>query len=247
MKVLIAGDDPAFLFVLEDLIVEWGYEVISVADGNEAWEFEPWEMGIGINTGEVVVGNIGSEKRTKYSALGHEVNLTYRIESYAIGGQIFISESTLKKVGDIAKIHSEEKVSPKGSKQPITIYDVRGIGGKFNIDLPKKEEIFVSLLDEVPLQFAVFEDKHISEQVLRGRLLKVSDKGALIACENFSHDLMPKAMNNLKLNLFFPGKPTTDHDVYAKVLSQENNTLHVHFTSIPTEIRSRLKAMRTVC
>jgi adenylate cyclase len=48
-------------------------------------------MGIGINTGEVVVGNIGSDKRCKYGVVGSQVNLTYRIESYTTGGQIFIS------------------------------------------------------------------------------------------------------------------------------------------------------------
>ncbi|MHC5824709.1 MAG: adenylate/guanylate cyclase domain-containing protein, partial [Nostoc sp.] len=54
------------------------------------------EMGIGINTGEVIVGNIGSEKRTKYGIVGSQVNLTYRIESYTSGGQILISEQKTK-------------------------------------------------------------------------------------------------------------------------------------------------------
>src|SRR5262247_1059754 len=49
------------------------------------------EMGIGIHTGEVVVGNIGSQQRTKYGAVGSAVNLTGRIESYTTGGQILIS------------------------------------------------------------------------------------------------------------------------------------------------------------
>ena len=51
-------------------------------------------MGIGIHTGEVVVGNIGSEKRTKYGAVGPSVNLAARIEANTVGGQILISEST---------------------------------------------------------------------------------------------------------------------------------------------------------
>jgi adenylate cyclase len=52
------------------------------------------EMGIGIHTGEVVVGNIGSYKRTKYGAVGNHVNLAFQIESYTIGGQVLISEAT---------------------------------------------------------------------------------------------------------------------------------------------------------
>ncbi|NER51367.1 MAG: adenylate/guanylate cyclase domain-containing protein, partial [Symploca sp. SIO1A3] len=87
------------------------------------------EMGIGINTGEVVVGNIGSEKRTKYGVVGRQMNLTYRIESYTIGGQILISEYTLKELKPPLKINGEKEVLPKGVKQPISIYDVGGIGG----------------------------------------------------------------------------------------------------------------------
>ncbi|MCZ6876263.1 MAG: adenylate/guanylate cyclase domain-containing protein, partial [bacterium] len=51
-------------------------------------------MGIGINTGEVIVGNIGSEKRTKYGALGTPINMAYRIESHTVSGQVLISPST---------------------------------------------------------------------------------------------------------------------------------------------------------
>jgi adenylate cyclase len=88
-----------------------------------AWGFAPLSMGIGINTGEVVVGNIGSEKRTKYGIVGNQVNLTYRIESYTTGGQILISENTLQEAEETVIINGTKIVQPKGIQEFITIYD----------------------------------------------------------------------------------------------------------------------------
>jgi adenylate cyclase len=68
--------------------------MISVNQKMKQLGFPKLENGIGINTGEVVEGNIGSEKRTKYSVIGGPVNLAFRIESYTVGGQILVSEST---------------------------------------------------------------------------------------------------------------------------------------------------------
>ncbi len=92
-------------------------------------------MGIGINTGEVVVGNIGSLKRMKYGIVGSDVNLAYRIESYTSGGQILISEATLKETMPLVKIKREMEVRPKGFTGPITIYEVHGMSGIYNLTL----------------------------------------------------------------------------------------------------------------
>ena len=67
----------------------------SVNDRNRQAGYPEVALGIGINTGPMVVGNIGSTKRMKYGVVGSNVNLTARIESYTVGGQIFISENTL--------------------------------------------------------------------------------------------------------------------------------------------------------
>ncbi len=85
--------------------------------------------GIGLNTGEVVVGNIGSVKRMKYSVVGSPVNLAARVESLTIGGQILSSETTVAALAERADITGKLRVNMKGFDRPITIYEVGGVDG----------------------------------------------------------------------------------------------------------------------
>ncbi|MCW8400353.1 GAF domain-containing protein [Legionella sp. PATHC038] len=85
------------------------------------------EMGIGINTGVAVVGNVGSKKRMQYSAIGSSVNLSSRIQDLSLGGQILISESTYKEVVNDIEINGHLRVKVKGIQSPITIYDVSNL------------------------------------------------------------------------------------------------------------------------
>ena len=71
--------------------VDMQLAMASVNDLNRQAGHPEVALGIGINTGPMVVGNIGSKKRMKYGVVGSNVNLTARIESYTVGGQIFIS------------------------------------------------------------------------------------------------------------------------------------------------------------
>ena len=86
-------------------------------------------MGIGINTGEVIVGNIGSIKRSKYGAVGNAINTAYRIESHTIGGQILISPSTYARVQALVHVRSTMPAQFKGLDQPVTLYEISGIRG----------------------------------------------------------------------------------------------------------------------
>src|SRR5207249_4548585 len=98
------------------------------------------EMGIGVHTCEVVVGNIGSHKRTKYGVVGSHVNLTSRIQSYTVGGQILISEATRHEVESLVQISRHMEVEAKGIVEPITLYELRSIGGAYNLFLPETHE-----------------------------------------------------------------------------------------------------------
>src|SRR5262245_9938673 len=94
------------------------------------------EMGLALNTGGVVAGNIGSEKRTKYGVGGSHVNLTSRIESYTVGGQILISDRTRESAGPTIVTGASIQISAKGFKDPITVHDLRGIGAPHDVALP---------------------------------------------------------------------------------------------------------------
>ncbi len=91
---------------------------------NLAEQLPEISIGIAVNTGTVIAGNIGSERRSKYGVVGHAVNLTARIEDYCQSGEILISESTLAAVEQPLNIGRSERVTAKGINQPVAIYEL---------------------------------------------------------------------------------------------------------------------------
>jgi adenylate cyclase len=84
-------------------------------------------MGIGINSGELIVGNIGSEKRKKYGAVGSPINVAFRVESQTPGGEIFITQTVHERLIGELEIASTREVNLKGFSQPMTLYQVVGM------------------------------------------------------------------------------------------------------------------------
>ena len=80
------------------------------------------QMGVGINAGEVVVGNIGSESRAKYGIVGSPVNLTQRIQSMAEAGEVIISDSVYRHVQEEVKITRKFRTTLKGVQEETTLY-----------------------------------------------------------------------------------------------------------------------------
>jgi len=136
-------------------------------------------MGVGINTGEVIVGNIGSEQRTKYAAVGSAINTAYRIESHTVGGQILIGADTYELVRSQAHVRSTTTVSFKGLDRPLTLYEIDGLSGTYRLALPQERGDALGVV-EPPLGVACFtiDGKSLATEAIVGRIVRAG-AGAL--------------------------------------------------------------------
>jgi adenylate cyclase len=197
-------------------------------------------MGIGINTGEVIVGNIGSVQRSKYGAVGSAINTTYRIESHTIGGQILLSPSTYDRVRTLVQVRSTPQAQFKGLDQPVTLYDISGIGGPYALSLPDKPpEALVPLAPPLPLQCFPIDGKVVAQTAMAGHLTALAGSTAEGHLEG-----QISTYSNLKIALLPPHHSPLS-DVYAKVLAVDAGaagTSHVRleFTSLPEAAKTFL-------
>jgi class 3 adenylate cyclase len=206
-----------------------------VNEENRKNGFPELEMGIALNTGECVVGNIGSQKRAKYGVVGSHVNLTGRIESYTVGGQILVSKATADAVGSDLKLGDELQLGAKGFREPVTVYELLGIGGKHNLELPARSAELRSLVREIRVTIDVIEGKHVAGDAIEGKLVALSMAEAVI-----SPAKPLERLANLRLRFTGLNGVIIAGDLYAKVIGCEESRCVLRFTSVPEEIKSFL-------
>lgn len=173
------------------------------------------EMGIGIHTGMAIIGNIGSQNRTKYDIIGKNVNLASRIESYTVGGEILVSQDTIRNLHTPYTMKSSFSILPKGLKRSINVYRVNSLG---SISLRKNEEILTPIDPPNSVVFHLVKGKDISKESYNGDLISTSKKEAIIKV------LHPFEVNS---NIVFQNGST---QVYAKIIARENGQIRIHRT-----------------
>jgi class 3 adenylate cyclase len=111
LNVLYTAKDMQKVF--SELLNSWAGE-----------DFSSMGMGIGINTGNVFVGNIGSERIMEHTVIGDAVNITQRLQAMAASNQILISDSTYQIVKSKVKVNDMPLMQLKGRQKEVAAYEL---------------------------------------------------------------------------------------------------------------------------
>jgi adenylate cyclase len=170
--------------------------------------------------------------------VGRTVNLTARIESFTVGGQVLVSPTLMQAVDRGLILGDQLKVHAKGMREPLKCRELLGHENHPELLLEGEETIFTTLSDPLPFHYVVMTDKHLDEQMHPAMLVAISQRRAVVEAAG---NLPLHA--NIMLRLEVESEEEKSEELYAKVVQplDESSKRHViHFTSIPPGMRAWL-------
>ncbi|AUX23219.1 uncharacterized protein SOCEGT47_037420 [Sorangium cellulosum] len=224
-----AGGDDARRAVA--CAVEMQLAMDAVNDRNSAEGLPTLQMGIALNTGPVVVGNIGSEARTKYGVVGAHVNLTSRIESCTVGRQILIADSTRRAAGAGLLLGQTHALSVKGFSSRVLVHEVLGLDHPERLYLPERRAEILPLSSPLPILCARLAGKRLEGEPQSALILGLSPFGAVLRLHP-----RPPPFTNLKLHPPGALAEQLGGELHAKVIELDpraEDQVRIHFTSSP--------------
>ena len=199
-------------------------------------------LGIGLNTGPVFLGTLGSELFAARTVIGEQVNLASRIEAFSLRGQVLISESTFARSNGFVRTGQPFSVHVKGKADPITVREVIEIPGLKKV-VPRRE-IRKSPRVKVAIEFSyqVIHADITVPQVHRGVVLVLGYHGILAQVER---PVPPAAELKMRIEL-----PLVNHraaDLYGRVKkttkTHDRYLCGVEFTSLGNKTRSSIELL----
>jgi adenylate cyclase len=196
------------------------------------------QMGVAVNTGEVIVGNIGSQTRAKYGVVGTNVNLVARIESFTLPGQVLVSQSTVDSAGETLMLGESRSFQAKGFKDPVTAYELKGVHGRQDAVVPESMEEMATLAREIPISFTVVDGTHIRQASADGSFVRASPSAAWVRSEQKAP---PRA--NVRIRVRDEAGAELPVDLYAKVVEGDSaGGFQVRFSSAPAEVVALIRS-----
>jgi adenylate cyclase len=203
------------------------------------------EMGIALHAGEVVVGNIGSKKRSKYGVVGRTVNLTARIESFTVGGQILVSPALISAAKDRLILGDEIDVHAKGMPEPLRCRELVGHEDYPELLLEAEPMSCTPLAEPIPFHYVRLTEKHLDEQMQPGTLVDLSRRRAVVEAA----DPLPRYAN-IMLRLEAEAGQEEMPELYAKVIRALDESCRrylIHFTSVSPGVQARFDRLAVEC
>jgi adenylate cyclase len=214
-----------------------------VNTSNEKMGFPRLFAGIGINSGIVSSGPLGSDIHREFTVIGDAVNLAARIEPHSLRGQVLISGQTYDRVRDVVHTSATNEVRVKGKSEPVELHTVIGLDWEGRVlQVPQREtRTSIRVRLDAPFSFHRLHGKAVADDAIAGTIRDIGYTG-LFAETQAPVEAMEDVRFELALSLF--GGET--REMYAKIVSvrplADGYGCAMEFTSIDDRSQAAIKA-----